>query len=469
MLAYAFGASYQYDAYVAAIMIPFILRSIFAEGAFSSAFVPIYARLKEKNAFATKALSFIFLTAVPTSILLMIFAPQVIYLFATGLSRDPTTFHAAILMERIVSFYVLLISLWSWGAGILNSHGSFFVPSLSPVFNNAGIIAGIIASPLFNPPILGVAAGFVAGGFVQFVFEIPYIRRVGFRITPSYETEPRNDFIRAFFFTSLAVGLGQINFFVDTNVASRLATGSISVLQYANRIYQLPMGILIVSLAMVYLPKMARKENKTALRVSIHESASRAWFVAIPSSVFIALFSARIVRVLFAHGAFSVTDAKITSAVLILYVAGFAFQSLFVVISRAFYAFKNAKSVMAVTALGVATNVAGDLILGFRYGPAGLAASSSLASVVSFLFVYFIARREYGVRFSRGWIESAKTGIASGFAAMASVAVLTVHSDIFALLAGTFLFFGTFAGISYLFKSENFLSIARILNYKSKE
>lgn len=469
LIAYSFGATYQYDAYVVAISIPFILRAIFAEGALSSAFIPVYARVENKNAFATKVMSFLILTATSTSILLIIFAPQVVYIFATGLARNSVTFHDAVLLERTVAFFVLFISLWSWGAGILNSHGSFFVPSLSPMFNNIGIIVGILFSPIFHPPILSVAIGFAAGGAMQFIFEIPYLKKLGFRITPSTEWKPRNEFLRSFFFTTLSVALGNINFFVDINVASRLASGTISVLQYANRIYQLPMGILVISLATVYLPKMARRKDLTSLRESIHDSFSRVSFVAIPSMAFVVLFSRPIIATLFAHGAFGTHALNLTSSVLIFYVLGFPFQSAVIVMSRALYAFKEAKKATFVTMIGVVVNVMGDILLGFRFGAIGLAAATTLASTASFFFLYALERHLYGIKFSIIWIEVSKILIATIFASVISLTALFVKNQFLSLLLGFTLFAFPFFAILFLFKSENILTLATLLGSKRKE
>jgi len=469
LIAYSFGATYQYDAYVVAISIPFILRAIFAEGALSSAFIPIYARVENKSAFATKVMSFLILSATSTSILLIVFAPQIVYVFATGLTKNSVTFRDAVLLERTVAFFVLFISLWSWGAGMLNSHGSFFVPSLSPMFNNFGIIVGVLFSPLFHPPILSVAIGFVAGGAAQFIFEIPYLKKLGFKITPSTEWEPRNEFLRSFFFTTLSVALGNINFFVDINIASRLAVGTISVLQYANRIYQLPMGILVISLATVYLPKMAKRKDISSLRESIHDSFSKVLFVAIPSTAFVALFSKAIIATLFAHGAFGVQALNLTSNVLIFYILGFPFQSAVIVMSRALYAFREVKKAALVTMFGVGVNVTGDIFLGFRFGAVGLAAATTLASTASFFFLYILERHLYGIKFSTIWIEASKILIATAFASIISLTAFLLENQFLSLILGFTLFILPLFAILFLFKSENILATATLLGSKRKE
>ncbi len=469
LIAYTFGASYQYDAYVVAISIPFILRSVFAEGGLSSAFIPIYARIENKNAFATKVMSFLLLSATATSILLIVFAPQIVYIFATGLVREPVAFRNAVLLERVAAFFVLFISLWSWGAGILNSHGEFLIPALSPMFNNFGIIAGILFSPLFHPHILSVAIGFVVGGAAQFILEIPHLKKVGFKITPSSDWEPRNEFLRSFFFTTLSVALWNVNFFVDINVASRLAIGTISVLQYASRIYQIPMGILVVSLATVYLPKMSKKKNFLSLRASIHDSFSKVLFMAIPSTAFVALFSKPIIGTLFEHGAFGAHALGITSSVLFFYILGLPFQSAIVVMSRALYAFKEAKRASIVAIIGVMVNVMGDILLGFKFGAIGLAIATTLSSIASFFFIYGLEHHLYGVRISAIGIELLKILIATAFASTISIVALFLKNQILTLFVGLTLFTLPFFAILLLFKSENILAVAILLGLKRKE
>jgi putative peptidoglycan lipid II flippase len=464
-----FGASFQYDAYIVAISIPFLLRAIFAEGGLSSAFIPIYKRSKDKNVFATRVLLFLVVTAGAVSLALAFFAPNIVYLFATGLSQNIKAFTYAVKMERFTAFFLLFISLWAWGAGILNSHRSFFVPSLSPMFNNLFIIGGILLSPFFHPHILSVAIGFSIGGASQFLFETPFLKKIGFKFTLSEDRSERNEFLRAFFFTSLSVALSQINFFVDTNVASRLTSGSISVLQYANRIYQLPMGILIVSLATVYLPEMSEKRNVQELKKSIHDAFSKLFFIMIPSAFFIALFSRQIIDVIYAHGAFSPHSASITSQVLLVYTIGFPFQSSIIIMNRALYAFKSAKIATLITLFGVTTNVIGDLTLGFRYSVNGLALATALSAMVSFTTLYLIERKKYSIRISEVKSEFFKILFASLLSTIPLYFSSLIENPWISLTVGFFSFSIFFLGFSHLFKSENASRLWNIFNTNRKK
>nr|WP_281172317.1 murein biosynthesis integral membrane protein MurJ [Mesoaciditoga lauensis] len=469
LFAYVFGTSFQYDAYIVAISIPFLLRSIFAEGGLSSAFVPIYKRSKDKNAFATGVFLFLLFTAGVVSLLLAIFAPNIVYLFATGLRQNAKAFAYAVKMERFTAFFLLFISLWAWGAGILNSHKSFFVPSLSPMFNNLFIIGGILLSPLFHPHILSVAIGFSVGGAFQFLFEMPFLKKIGFKPVPLEDKSERNEFLRAFFFTSLSVALSQTNFFVDTNIASRLASGSISILQYANRIYQLPMGILIVSLASVYLPEMSEKRNVQELKASIHDAFSKLFFIMIPSTFFIALFSRQIIDVIYAHGAFNTQSAFLTSEVLLIYIMGFPFQSSIIIMNRALYAFKSAKTATLVTLFGVLTNVVGDLTLGLRYSVNGMAFATTLSAMVSFTILYLIERKKYSIRISEVKGEFFKILFASLLSTIPLYLSSLIKNPWFSLILGFFSFSISFMVLSHLFKSENASRMWNIFNIKRKK
>ena len=472
LLAYAFGTSFQYDAYVVAISIPFLLRSIFAEGGLSSAFIPIYKRLRKKNSFATKVFFFLLISTGLISLMLVIFSSNVVYLFATGLRTNSLAFTDAVIMERITAFFLLFISLWAWGASMLNSHNVFFVPSLSPMFNNLFIIGGIILSPWFHPHIIAVALGFLIGGASQFIFELPFLRKIRFRMVLQNEentTKATREFLRAFFFTSLSVALGQVNFFVDTNVASRLTSGSISVLQYANRIYQLPMGILVVSLASVYLPVMSSKKNVHELKESIHDAFAKLFFIMVPSTVFIILFSRQLIDVIYTHGAFNSRSALLTSQVLLLYIIGFPFQSSIVVMNRALYAFKSAKVATLITLVGVVTNVAGDLTLGFKYSVNGLALATTLSAMVSFMVLYLVERKKYSIRISQVKIEFFKILLSSLCSALLIYPFFNMKNSFFSLTVGFLVFVSSFLMFSYLFKSENADRIWKILNKNRKK
>jgi putative peptidoglycan lipid II flippase len=295
------------------------------------------------------------------------------------------------------------------------------------------------------------------------------LKKIGFKLTLSEDRSERNEFLRAFFFTSLSVALSQINFFVDTNVASRLASGSISVLQYANRIYQLPMGILIVSLATVYLPEMSEKRNVQELKKSIHDAFSKLFFIMIPSTFFIAFFSRQIVDVIYAHGAFSSHSAFITSQVLLVYIIGFPFQSSIIIMNRALYAFKSAKVATLITLFGVATNVIGDLTLGFKFSVNGLALATTLSAMVSFTILYLIERKRYSIRITEIKSEFFKIVFASFLSMIPLYFSSLIENPWISLTVGFFSFSILFLGFSYLFKSENASRLWDIFNTNRKK
>ncbi len=467
LFAYVFGTSGQYDAYIVAISIPFLLRNIFAEGGLSSAFIPLYKKNSNKNSFATHVFMFILVTAGIASLLLMLFSKTMVTVFAGGLK--PSSFNLAVRGERITAFFLLFISLWSWGAGVLNSHGKFFVPSLSPMFNNLFVIVALLVAFFFHKGITIVCIGFLMGGLSQFIFEIPFLKRTGFRFEFSDHQDDIKRFLRTFAFTSLAVSLGQVNLFVDTNVASRLVTGSISTIQYANRLYQLPLGILVISLATVYLPEMSSHANIDDLKNSIHDAFSKLLFISIPSTLFIILFSHPIVNLLYVHGTFSLKSAVLTSQVLTILMIGFPFRSAVIVMNRALYAFENAKIATLITSVGVTVNAVGDLTLGFMYSVNGLAISTVLSSVTSTIIVYLIERKKYGIRFFDLKEETFKIFSAVFLSSLLILPILHIQNVFLSCTLGFIMFFLSFWVFSLLFKSENASNILNVLNRKRKK
>ncbi len=467
LFAYVFGTSGQYDAYIVAISVPFLLRNVFAEGGLSSAFIPIYQKKDKSNAFATRVFILILVVVGIISTLIAIFPSEVVGIFAGGLKTS--SFGLATKGVRITAFFLLFISLWSWGAGILNSHGSFFVPALSPMFNNLFIIGALLISLFFHRSITVVCVGFMLGGLFQFVFEVPFLKKIGFRFELSKKRQEMTRFARTFALTSLAVSLGQINLFVDTNVASRLATGSISMIQYANRLYQLPIGILVISLATVYLPEMSTHFKISDLKNSIHEAFSKLFYIVIPSTVFFALFAYPVVNLVYGHGKFSSPSVLVTSQVLAILMIGFPFRAVVIIMNRAFYAFENANLAAWVTAIGVLVNTVGDLTLGFTYSVRGLVASTTLSSIVTALVVYTLGKKKYNVSFLVLKDEMIKISIAVLISTFVSFPFVLITNSFLSVLFGFTTFFSSFILLSIFFKSENASNILSVLNRKRKK
>lgn len=399
-----FGTSPEYDAYVVAILLPFFLRRIFAEGALSSAFVPLYNKrclesLEHGKRF-TNTLLTIFL---PTLLVLIItsiyFMPQLLRFVAPGL--DPGSMGLTVYLARIVFPFILFIGLASIFTGILNSHDMFFMPAISPAIHNVFIIVGIVLAPRFDPPILGPTLFFLFGGAAQLVVVVIASKKTHFRPEVAFDRKEWKAFYPVFMVSFATFSITQINSLVDTNVVSRLGQGTVSLLQYANRLYQLPLGVLAVSVSTVALSQLSKgKIEDFASKLSEH--LDKMLFFVLPSTVALMILRTDIVRLVYQRGAFGVYDTWVTSQVLMGYLWGLPFYSLYTLLSRAEYArIDGRRMAFIATVIMVATNVILDITIGLRIGPHGVALATSLAGIAGCAVLIIDLSRVRLLRFSK--------------------------------------------------------------------
>ncbi len=383
-----FGTSEQYDAYLIAILIPFFLRKIFAEGAMTLSFVPLFnerMRVSRKRAqvFATTTIVIVCVIAGAVTLGGIIFSRPLSYAFAGPLSDEVVELTAYLM--RISFPFVLLVSLWAVFYGILNSLDAFFVAAFSPAIINLTTILGITLSSRTDPAILGATIGFVVGGLAQLMLLMFFVRRAGFKITPSFSKQDAKQFLLFFAVASIAPAINQINSLVDVRVATELGSGVVATLQYAMRIYQLPLGVFAVAVATVALPELSRENvDHEAFTRSLWKLLRLLLFLLLPATLALFALRAGIVSLLFERGAFTTEDTLATSMLLAAYAIGLPFYGGFGVLSRAYYAKKNAKLPSLITVLMVAVNVILDILLGLTIGPIGIALATSIAGITGF-------------------------------------------------------------------------------------
>ncbi len=384
LFAEQFGTSPEYDAYVVAILLPFFLRRIFAEGALTSAFVPIYNKrclesLDHGNRFSNTIITFFLPILLGLVILSIYFMPSLVALIAPGLDAGSTAL--TVYLARIVFPFILFIAIASVYTGILNSHDQYFAPAISPAIHNIFIIVGIFFSPYFDPPILAPTAFFLFGGVAQLLVVVFSSRKTRFRFEISFDKKEWKSFYPVFMVSFVTFSITQINSLVDTNVVSRLGQGTVSLLQYANRLYQLPLGVLAISVSTVALSQLSRgRMEDFASKLSEH--LDKMLFFVLPSTILLMMMRMDIVRLIYQRGAFGVYDTWITSEVLMGYLWGLPFYSLYALLSRAEYARIDGKKIaFFATAIMVITNVVLDLTLGLRIGPYGVALATSIAGM----------------------------------------------------------------------------------------
>jgi len=391
-----FGVGGTYDAFLIAFFVPHFLRQLLAEGALSTAFVPVYTDMRvdgsDADRFASTLLTWLIVLFAAVVGLGIWLAPAYVPFLASGFS--PEKLAVAVGLTRIVFPFIALVGFAAVSMGILNSHHRFFAASAAPIWFNVGMITGILVLvPRFpQQPVLGLAAGVLLGGAGQLIAQIPSLRRVGFRYRPAlWPIDPAiRRLVRLMAPAVLTLAVTQVNLLVDNKLASHLGDGGISSLQYGMRLFQLPLGVFAVSVATALLPRLSEAwARKDGARFSSYlgDGIALSALVLLPAMVGLLVIGADVVRLLFEHGSFAAEDTARTAHVLSLYLVGLFPYGLVYVFSRAFYALKRTRVPLLAAAVAVGVNVILDLLLVSTMREAGLALATSVSGAVNALIL----------------------------------------------------------------------------------
>jgi putative peptidoglycan lipid II flippase len=406
--AYLFGAGFAVDAFVAAFRIPNLLRDLFAEGALSSAFVPVFTdtltNKGKEEAFrlgnlVANALNVIIVVLVIAGIVL---APAVIDLYAPGFGKVEGKAELTTLLVRIMFPFLLLVSLAAVAMGMLNSLRRFGVPALAPVMLNVGMIfAGFVLCPLFEPRIVGMALGVLLGGLGQWIIQMPSLRREGYRYRPILSLrDPGVRRIMALMVPAV-IGLAstQVNIFVNTLIASLLPQGSVSYLNYSLRLLHFPLGMFGVAVATVTLPvaaAYAARQDVPGVCSTASSSLRLVFYLTLPSMFFLILAAEPVIALLYQHGRFGASDTHLAAQALIFYSFGlFAYASVRV-LAPIFYALGRARVPVRAGVAAVAVNIILNLTLMKPLGFKGLALAASVAALVNMAILVLAMERKVG-------------------------------------------------------------------------
>jgi len=411
VVAFFFGAGMMTDAFVAAFRIPNLLRDLFAEGALSSAFVPVFkdklVKSGSRDAFllASLTLSGLVLIVGVVVALGIIFTPSIVFITAKGFVSDPAKFDLTVTMTRPMFVYLLMVSVSAVFMGILNSHGRFGIPALSPAMFNLGmILTPIFLYNYFSTPIYTLALGVLIGGLGQLVFQLPALFRIGFRF--KFILNFADEGIRRIgrLITPMILGLSasRINIMINTLLASLLVEGAMSYLNFAYRLMHFPLGVFAVALGTVTLPKAAEEvalEQREKLAGTFNEAFGLTLFLVIPSAVYLAGFGEDLVRLIFQRGAFDNAATIQTARALYFYSFGLIGFAGVRVAAPIFFALGDAKRPMKFSILAVAVNIVLNFAFIPLWGFAGLAAATSAGGLVNLLFLILSLKKEVtGIR-----------------------------------------------------------------------
>lgn len=398
MIAAVLGTGPVADAFFVAFRFPNLFRRLFAEGAFNSAFVPLFAKRlegegeEEARRFANEALSVLVTVLVLLTIVAEIAMPWLMYLIAPGFADTPDKFDLAVLLTRIAFPYLLLVSLVALLSGLLNALHRFALAAFAPVLLNIvliSVLALLAWAGYGNTPAAGeaLAWGVAAGGVAQLVVLLFWSRRVGMglelqrpRMTPGVKR-----LVALGIPGVIAGGITQVNILIGTIIAS-LQDKAVSWLYYADRIYQLPLGLVGIAIGVVLLPDLSRRLRAGDGGGALHtqnRSLELSLLLTLPAAVALMIVPVPIIQVLFERGAFSAADTPATAAALAAFAAGLPAFVLVKVFSPGFFAREDTKTPMYFAGASVVVNILVSLALFSFIGHVGIAIATSLAGWVN--------------------------------------------------------------------------------------
>jgi putative peptidoglycan lipid II flippase len=400
-IARVFGAGVLTDAFFVAFKIPNLLRRLFAEGAFSQAFVPLLAEHKQKSAEDAKSLidavsTLLFIALAVTAALGVAAAPFIVYLTAPGFALDPAKpFGLTVSLLRITFPYIVFIALVALSAGILNTWSRFAVPAITPALLNVAFIVGAaFFAEHFDPPVMVLAWAVFAGGVLQLAFLV----KLG--LLPRWRIDFSHPGLRRVLLLMLPAAFGvsvsQISLVLNQIFASFLQSGSVSWLYYADRLMELPAGVLGVAVGTILLPSLSKYHAAAnaeeysrlldwGLRITV--------LLAVPAAAALAVLALPLIAMLFQYGRFGTEDAWMTRQALVAYSVGLVGMILVKILAPGFYARQN---VVTPVKIGILTLVATQLMNLAFVGPlkhAGLALAIGLGACLNALLLYRILRK----------------------------------------------------------------------------
>ncbi len=415
IIARVFGAGLYTDAFFVAFRIPNLLRRLFAEGAFSQAFVPVLAEYKNRRGEAqTRVLvdhvaGLLFAALIAVTAIGILAAPIVVWVSAPGFHANADKFDVTVSMLRITFPYILFISLTAFAGGVLNTYSRFSVPAFTPTLLNVSFIAfALLAAPYFDPPIMALAWAVLVGGVLQLAFQVPFLHRL--QLLPRFSLGKRDEgvwrILRLMGPAVFGVSIGQISLLINTIFASFLVNGSVSWLYYADRLMEFPAGLLGAALGTILLPSLSKthaNEDREEFSRLLDWGLRLTLLLAVPSALALAILAVPLVSSLFQYGKFDATDVVMTQQALVAYSGGLIGMILVKVLAPGFYARQNIRTPVKIGIFTLVLTQLMNLIFIFPLRHAGLALSIGLAACVNAALLYYNLRKIDAYRPQPGW------------------------------------------------------------------
>ena len=440
VMARLFGAGAANDAFQLAFRIPSLTRNLFAEGALSSAFVPVFTRSmttegkREAAELSNLVATAVLLVVGPLCVLGMLFSPQLVRILAPGFEQVPGKFALTVLLTRIMFPFLLLVALAAQGMGALNACGSFGVPALaSSLFNLGSVACGLalgytVGRGTGHGMIVSMAFGVLAGGALQLLWQLPGMVRLGFGFRPrvNWNHPGLRQIVRMMGPAILGNAALQINLVVNSNLASGITdaaghviNGPVSWLGYAYRFMQLPVGLFGAAIASATLPSISRSaglERMDEFGATLARSLGAILLLTIPSSVGLAVMGESMIAAVYQGGRFTAYDTHQTAVALTCFSAGLAGYSAIKTLAPAFYALDDARTPMLVSLASIAVNfvAAYGMVKWAGIGHAGLALSTAAVALFGALaLLALLHRRIPGMRLRQLASSAGKIAVAA--------------------------------------------------------
>ena len=395
VIARVFGAGLMTDAFFVAFKIPNLLRRLFAEGAFSQAFVPILAEYKNRRGPAEARALIDHVAAVLTVALILVTAvgivaaPVIVAVGAPGFAATPEKFALTVDLLRIVFPYILFIALTACAGGILNTWSRFAVPAFTPVLLNLSFIGfALFAAPWFDPPVMALAWAVFFGGVLQLAFQLPFLARIDMlpRLRLNFRDEGVRRVLKQMAPAVFGVSVGQISLLINTVFASFLITGSVTWLYFADRLMEFPAGMLGVALGTILLPSLAKchaDKSTQAYSELLDWGLRLTLLLAVPAAAALALLALPLITTLFHYGAFTATDVFNTRQAVVAYALGLVGLIAVKVLAPGFYAQQDIRTPVKIAVVTLVFTQLLNLLLIWELRHAGLALSISLGACLN--------------------------------------------------------------------------------------
>lgn len=434
IIARMFGAGVASDAFVVAFKLPNLLRRIFAEGAFSQAFVPILAEYKTQQGeeaartFVAYVCGLLTLVLALVTLIGILAAPWIVWISAPGFADEAERFSLTTDLLRLTFPYILLISLSSLAGAVLNTWNRFSVPAFVPTLLNVSMIVfALFLSPYFDPPIMALGWAVLVGGLLQLLYQLPHLKKIGMLVLPRLKWRDAGVWrvLKLMGPAIFGVSVSQISLIINTIFASFLVAGSVSWMYYADRLMELPSGVLGVALGTILLPALAKtyaSADRDEYSRLLDWGLRLCFLLVLPCALALAILAEPLTVALFQYGKFTSQDALMTQQALIAYSVGLLGIILVKILAPGFYAQQNIRTPVRIAIVSLLATQAMNVLFVFviPLAHAGLALSIGLAACLNAGLLYWQLRKADMFQPQVGW------GVFIGKLLLAVVAMVAV-------------------------------------------